>query len=61
MRNTKETNKDTYKDDLKEIKLTLAIMQKEIEKLEKKLLTIKPELNSEDVKELWEMTRNRSK
>lgn len=58
MRNTKETN---YKDDLKEIKLTLAIMQKEIEKLEKKLLTIKPELNSEDVKELWEMTRNRSK
>lgn len=58
MRNTKETN---YKDDLKEIKLTLAIMQKEIEKLEKKLLTIKPELNPEDVKELWEMTRNRSK
>jgi len=57
MRNTKET----YKDDLKEIKLTLAIMQKEIEKLEKKLLTIKPELNPEDVKELWEMTHNRSK
>lgn len=57
MRNTKET----YKDDLKEIKLTLAIMQKEIEKLEKKLLAIKPELNPEDVKELWEMTRNRSK
>lgn len=57
---TKTEDKDVKKD-LTEIKITLAIMAKQIEFLEKKLQLIKPELNPEDTRELWEMTHNRSK
>jgi hypothetical protein len=63
----KETNKKpkneeiNVKKDLTEIKITLAIMAKQIQYLEQKLQIIKPELNPEDSRELWEMTHNRSK
>lgn len=60
---TKKPNTE-YKDvkrDLTEIKITLAVMSKQIEFLEKKLQIVKPELNPEDTRELWEMTHNRSK
>lgn len=56
----KTEDKDVKKD-LTEIKITLAIMAKQIEFLEKKLQIVKPELNPEDSRELWEMTHNRSK
>lgn len=56
----KTEDKDVKKD-LTEIKITLAIMAKQIEFLEKKLQIIKPELNPEDTRELWEMRLNRSK
>lgn len=56
----KTEDKDVKKD-LTEIKITLAIMAKQIEFLEKKLQLVKPELNPEDTRELWEMRLNRSK
>lgn len=56
-----KTEDKDVKRDLTEIKITLAIMAKQIEFLEKKLQIIKPELNPEDTRELWEMTHNRSK
>lgn len=56
-----KTEDKDVKRDLTEIKITLAIMAKQIEFLENKLKLVKPELNSEDTRELWEMTRNRSK
>lgn len=48
----------TAKKDLNEMKITLAIMQREIERLEKH---IKDEIqvhNKEDLKEIWEMRNN---
>jgi hypothetical protein len=48
----------TSKKDLAEMKITLAIMQREIERLEKH---IKDEIqvhNKEDLKEIWEMRNN---
>lgn len=51
----KESN---AKKDLAEMKITLAIMQREIERLEKH---IKDEIqvhNKEDLKEIWEMRNN---
>lgn len=48
----------TAKKDLAEMKITLAIMQREIERLEKH---IKDEIqvhNKEDLKEIWEMRNN---
>ena len=60
--NKKPKNEETnVKKDLAEIKITLAIMAKQIDYLEQKLKLVKPELNPEDSRELWEMTRNRSK
>ena len=56
-----KTEDKDVKRDLTEIKITLAIMSKQIEFLEKKLQIVKPELNPEDSRELWEMTHNRSK
>lgn len=56
-----KTEDKDVKRDLTEIKITLAIMAKQIEFLEKKLQIVKPELNPEDTRELWEMTHNRSK
>ena len=56
----KTEDKDVKKD-LTEIKITLAIMAKQIEFLEQKLKLVKPELEPEDSRELWEMTHNRSK
>lgn len=53
--------KTTIKEDLAEIKIVIEIMRKQIAQLEQKLQIVKPELNSEDTRELWEMTRNRSK
>lgn len=64
MKETTKKSKTEDKDvkrDLTEIKITLAIMAKQIEFLEKKLQLVKPELNPEDTRELWEMTHNRSK
>jgi hypothetical protein len=64
MKETTKKSKTEDKDvkrDLTEIKITLAIMAKQIEFLEKKLQIVKPELNPEDSRELWEMTHNRSK
>lgn len=64
MKETTKKSKTEDKDvkrDLTEIKITLAIMAKQIEFLEKKLQIIKPELNPEDTRELWEMRHNRSK
>lgn len=53
------TNKvPNTKKDLDEMKITLAIMQREIERLEKH---IKDEIqvhNKEDLKEIWEMRNN---
>ena len=48
----------TAKKDLNEMKITLAIMQREIERLEKH---IKDEIqvhDKEDLKEIWEMRNN---
>lgn len=48
----------TSKKDLAEMKITLAIMQREIERLEKH---IKDEIqvhNKDDLKEIWEMRNN---
>lgn len=48
----------TSKKDLAEMKITLAIMQREIERLEKH---IKDEIqvhDKEDLKEIWEMRNN---
>lgn len=60
--NKKPKNEEiNVKKDLTEIKITLAIMAKQIQYLEQKLQIIKPELNPEDSRELWEMTHNRSK
>lgn len=56
-----KTEDKDVKRDLTEIKITLSIMAKQIEFLEKKLQIVKPELNPEDSRELWEMTHNRSK
>lgn len=56
-----KTEDKDVKRDLTEIKITLSIMSKQIEFLEKKLQIVKPELNPEDSRELWEMTHNRSK
>ena len=56
-----KTEDKDVKRDLTEIKITLAIMAKQIEFLENKLKLVKPELNPEDSRELWEMTHNRSK
>ena len=56
-----KTEDKDVKRDLTEIKITLAIMAKQIEFLEKKLQIVKPYLNPEDSRELWEMTHNRSK
>lgn len=56
-----KTEDKDVKRDLTEIKITLAIMAKQIEFLEKKLQIVKPELNPEDTRELWEMRLNRSK
>lgn len=56
-----KTEDKDVKRDLTEIKITLSIMAKQIEFLEKKLQIVKPDLNTEDTRELWEMTRNRSK
>ena len=64
MKETTKKPKNEYKDvqkDLTEIKITLAIMAKQIEFLEKKLQIVKPELSPEDTRELWEMAHNRSK
>lgn len=60
IKKAKTEDKDVKKD-LTEIKITLAIMAKQIEFLEKKLKLVKPELTTEDSRELWEMTHNRSK
>ena len=57
----KTEDKDVVKRDLTEIKITLAVMAKQIQLLENKLKLVKPELNPEDTRELWEMTHNRSK
>lgn len=54
-----KTEDKDVKRDLTEIKLTLAIMAKQIEFLEKKLQIVKPEPNPDDSRELWEMTHNR--
>ena len=56
-----KTEDKDVKRDLTEIKITLSIMSKQIEFLENKLQIVKPELNTEDTRELWEMTHNRSK
>ena len=56
-----KTEDKDVKRDLTEIKITLAVMAKQIALLEKKLQLVKPELNPEDTRELWEMTHNRSK
>lgn len=56
-----KTEDKDVKRDLTEIKITLSIMAKQIEFLEKKLQIVKPDLNPEDSRELWEMTHNRSK
>lgn len=56
-----KTEDKDVKRDLTEIKITLSIMAKQIEFLEKKLQIVKPELTTEDSRELWEMTHNRSK
>ena len=64
MKETTKKPKNEDKDvkrDLTEIKITLAIMAKQIEFLENKLKLVKPDLNPEDSRELWEMTHNRSK
>ena len=57
----KTEDKEDVKRDLTEIKITLAVMAKQIQLLENKLKLVKPELNPEDTRELWEMTHNRSK
>ena len=49
---------DKIKDDINEIKITLAIMAKQIKLLEAKLNLNKTE-TKEDHKELWEMRNNR--
>lgn len=56
-----KTEDKDVKRDLTEIKITLAVMAKQIQLLENKLKLIKPELNPEDTRELWEMRLNRSK
>lgn len=56
-----KTEDKDVKRDLTEIKITLSIMAKQIEFLEKKLQIVKPDLNPEDSRELWEMTHNSSK
>lgn len=56
-----KTEDKDVKRDLTEIKITLSIMAKQIEFLEKKLQIVKPELTIEDSRELWEMAHNRSK
>ena len=56
-----KTEDKDVKRDLTEIKITLSIMAKQIEFLEKKLQIVKPDLNPEDSRELWEMSHNRSK
>lgn len=56
-----KTEDKDVKRDLTEIKITLSIMAKQIEFLEKKLQIVKPELTTEDSRELWEMIHNRSK
>jgi hypothetical protein len=48
----------TSKKDLAEMKITLAIMQREIERLEKHLKDEIQVHNKEDLKEIWEMRNN---
>lgn len=46
------------KKDLDEMKITLAIMQREIERLEKHLKDEIQVHNKDDLKEIWEMRNN---
>lgn len=48
----------TTKKDLAEMKITLAIMQKEVERLEKHLKDEIQVHDKEDLKEIWEMRNN---
>jgi hypothetical protein len=48
----------TTKKDLAEMKITLAIMQKEIERLEKHIKDEVQVNQKDDLKEIWEMRNN---
>ena len=55
---TKSEPKTDVKRDMTEIKVTLAIMQKEIEKLEKKLNINSNSMSDDDRREIFEMRKN---
>lgn len=57
----KSNNEKEYVNDLTEIKLTIEIMKKQIQKLEDKLQVNRQTISEEDWKEMMAMSNNRKK